>query len=186
MKESTKARVMHVAVALALLVMAGCSPKGGQQPETVDIPGKDTAIAEVAEQAHRCSNDPRVREEEALLPCGGLPTRSVPRAYRVVGGGGDPVDQVVCDIDDSFVLDGRLFGVEFSGGADGTYRFVRTPDIQGLRWNASGRYHMAFPEGRDKAGTMTTEGGGTTTAANQARSTTGGERFTLTPTEDCT
>ena len=108
------------------------------------------------------------------------------RAYRVVGGGGDPVHQVVCDIEETFVLDGKLFGVELSGGMDGTYRFVRTPKITGLSWTAGGRYHIEFPDGGGKPGTLTTEGGGTTTAGITSRATTGGERFTLTPVAACT
>lgn len=105
--------------------------------------------------------------------------------YRVTGGGGDPVNQVVCAIDKPFVLNGKLFGVEFSGGLSGSYRFVRTPNIPGLRWNARGSYAIVFPNGEDKPGTMTTQGGGTTTAGNLSRTTSGGETFTLTPVEDC-
>jgi hypothetical protein len=105
--------------------------------------------------------------------------------YRVTGGGGDPVDQVVCAIDKPFVLNGKLFGVEFSGGLNGNYKFVRTPNIPGLRWNAHGSYSIVFPNGEDKPGTMTTNGGGTTTAGSQSRTTSGGEQFTLTPVEDC-
>ena len=111
---------------------------------------------------------------------------AAPQAYRVVGGSGDPVDQVVCDISDKFVLDGKLFGTEFSGGIDGTYKFVRTPNIPGLHWSAGGRYHIEFADGPDMPGAMTTEGGGTTTAGSQSRDTTGTEHFTLTPAEACT
>lgn len=111
---------------------------------------------------------------------------NAPRAYRVVGGSGDPVDQTVCDISQTFVLNGRLFGMEFSGGMDGTYKFVRTPNIPGLHWNAGGRYHIEFPDGAGKQGTMTTEGGGTATAGSQSRTTSGGEHFTLTPVAACT
>ena len=48
-----------------------------------------------------------------------------------------------------FVLDGKLFGVELSGGIDGTYKFVRTPNIPGLHWSAGGRYHIEFADGPD-------------------------------------
>jgi len=91
----------------------------------------------------------------------------------------------VCDITQRFVLDGKLFGVEFSGGVDGSYRVVRTPDIPGLHWSASGRYHIEFPDGAGEAGIMTTEGGGTTVAGAISRDTTGGERFRLTPAANC-
>jgi hypothetical protein len=105
--------------------------------------------------------------------------------YRFVGGSGDPVDQVVCDIDHSFVLNGKLFGVELSGGKSGSYKFVRTPNIPGLSWKAQGSYDIVFPNGEDKPGTMTAHGDGTIHAGAQSRHTTGGETFTLTPVEDC-
>jgi hypothetical protein len=105
--------------------------------------------------------------------------------YRVTGGGGDPVNQVVCAIDKPFVLNGKLFGVEFSGGMSGSYKFVRSPNIPGLRWKAHGSYRIVFPNGEDKPGAMTTDGGGTTTAGSLSRTTSGGEQFTLTPVEDC-
>ena len=185
MSKPIQARAMHVAVAMALLALAGCSPKGEPQPEPAAVATGDAAIAKAAEPARTCSDDPRVREEHGLPPCGGLATGSAPQAYRVVGGSGDPVDQVVCDIGDTFVLDGKLFGVEMSGGIDGTYKFVRTPNIPGLSWKGGGRYHIEFPDGPAKQGTLTTEGGGTITAGSQSRDTAGAERFTLTPVEDC-
>ena len=83
------------------------------------------------------------------------------------------------------MLNGKLFGVEFSGGLNGSYKFVRTPNIPGLHWKAQGSYGIVFPNGEDKPGTMTTNGGGTTTAGSQSRTTQGGEQFTLTPVEDC-
>ena len=107
------------------------------------------------------------------------------KGYRVTGGGGDPVNQVVCAIDKPFVLNGKLFGVEFSGGLNGSYKFVRTPNIPGLSWKGTGSYSILFPNGEDKPGTMTTNGGGTVTAGSQSRTTQGGEQFTLTPVEDC-
>lgn len=105
--------------------------------------------------------------------------------YRFVGGSGDPVDQVVCNIDKPFVLNGRMFGVEFSGGLSGTYRFVRTPNIPGLSWKAKGSYSISFPNGEDKPGSMATNGDGTIHAGSQSRTTSGGEHFTLTPVESC-
>lgn len=180
-----KARALHVAVAIACLAMAGCSPTGEPRSEPAAAATGDEASAKAAEPERKCSDDPRVREEHDLPPCAGLAAESAPQAYRVVGGSGDPVDQVVCDISDTFVLDGKMFGVEYSGGIDGTYKFVRTPNIPGLSWSAGGRYHMEFPDGRSQPGSMTTEGGGTTTAGSQSRDTAGAERFTLTPVEDC-
>jgi hypothetical protein len=140
----------------------------------------------VQEEEPECSNEPRTDENDQRPRCGGM-ALAVPeaQAYRVVGGSGDPVDQVVCDIADKFVLDGKLFGTELSGGLDGTYKFVRMPNIPGLRWNASGRYHIDFPDGEDMPGTMATEGGGTTMAGTASRDTTGAEHFTLTPVDAC-
>ncbi|GAA5001732.1 hypothetical protein FNZ56_09660 [Pseudoluteimonas lycopersici] len=142
-------------------------------------------VAVVQQQEPKCTDEPRTDENDKRPRCGGVATASATHAFHVVGGSGDPVDQVVCDITDSFVLDGKMFGVEFSGGADGTYKFVRMPDIPGLSWKAGGRYHIEFPDGEDMPGTMTTEGGGTTTAGAISRDTAGAEHFTLTPVEAC-
>ncbi|QIL19367.1 hypothetical protein [Thermomonas sp. HDW16] len=172
------------AIALVLLALAACSPKGGQDDAK---PATSPAMAAVVQKDERtCNNDPHPDEEDTLPRCGGMATAVAPLAYRFVGGSGDPIDQVVCDISETFVLDGKLFGVEFSGGVDGTWKFVRTPNIPGLSWKAGGRYHIEFPDGPAKPGTMTTEGGGTTTAGSQSRDTAGAEHFTLTPTEACT
>lgn len=168
-------------VALLLLVLAACSPKSAQD----DAKPASTPTTVAQDDEPKCSDDPQSGEADTRPRCSGIATVSSPRAYRVVGGSGDPVDQVVCDIDETFVLDGKLFGVELSGGIDGTYRFVRTPNIPGLSWTAGGRYHIEFPDGADKPGTMTTEGGGTTTAGATSRETAGSEHFTLTPVEAC-
>lgn len=175
-------------VAWMLLVLAACSPGGDRVPVEAlsSAPALATAATPDTDDAQRCTDEPRTDESDQRLRCGGMAAVSTSRAHRVAGGGGDPVDQIVCDIEATFVLDGKLFGVEFSGGMDGTYTFVRTPNIPGLSWTAGGRYHIEFPDGADKPGTMTTEGGGTTTAGTTARATTGGERFTLTPVEACT
>ena len=145
-----------------------------------------TAPDPAAPDQQACTRTPDTKERDKRPRCGATGVANPPpRAYRVVGGSGDPVDQTVCDIHQAFVLNGRLFGVAFSGGVDGTYTFVRTPDIPGLHWNAGGRYHIEFPDGTDKPGTMTTEGGGTTTAGSQSRTTAGSEHFSLTPTGRC-
>lgn len=176
-------------VAVALLAAAACSPTPAP---SVDAPvaAPPTSVTPapvvVAQDQPTCTDEPRIDDNDKRPRCGGMGAAPpAPRAYRFVGGGGDPVDQVVCDIDDTFVLDGKLFGVEFSGGADGTYKFVRTPNIPGLHWQGGGRYHIEFPDGESGPGTMATNGGGTTTAGSQSRTTSGGERFTLTPVEDC-
>ena len=174
---------MRVMVACALLALAACSPKDGQDDAKPAVTPATVAIAQDDER--KCSDNPHPDEEDTLPRCGGMAAAAAPRAYRVVGGSGDPVDQVVCDIDKTFVLEGKLFGVELSGGVDGTWKFVRTPNIPGLSWKAGGRYHIEFPDGPAKPGTMTTEGGGTTTAGAVSRETTGGEHFTLTPAEAC-
>lgn len=185
----------HTCLCLALLVLAACSKHTPEAAPTPAAPAPSAraaasadsgaaAIAAVPEE-QACTDAPGTDENDTLPRCGGMGVTSAPRAYRVVGGSGDPVDETVCDIHQSFVLNGRLFGVEFSGGIDGTYRFVRTPNIPGLHWSAGGRYHIEFPDGAGKQGTMTTEGGGTTTAGSQSRTTSGSEHFTLTPVAGC-
>jgi hypothetical protein len=64
--------------------------------------------------------------------------------------------------------------------SDGSYKFVRGPDIPGPSWKAGGRCHIEFPDGPAKPGTMTITAGAT------SRETSGGEHFTLIPTEACT
>lgn len=104
--------------------------------------------------------------------------------YRVTGGS-DPVNQVVCGLDAPFVLNGKLFGAEFTGGMAGSYALVRTPNIPGLQWKGRGTYTIVFPDGEDKPGRLTTQGGGSTTAGDHTRQTTGDEHFTLTPVDGC-
>lgn len=174
---------------LALLTLAACSPQSRSPPSTATpAPAASTPATPVAapKPDEHCTNEPRRDENDKRPRCGGMAAATPSsRAFHIVGGSGDPVDQVVCNIDDKFVLNGRMFGVEFSGGVDGTYKFVRTPNIPGLSWNAGGRYHIDFPDGPDKPGTMTTAGGGTTTAGAQSRTTSGGEHFTLTQVPAC-
>jgi hypothetical protein len=176
-------------IATASLALAACSPEPAAQADAPAAASATVAspvsIAVAQDEGEKCTDEPRTDENDKRPRCGGVATASATHAFHVVGGSGDPVDQVVCDITDSFVLDGKMFGVEFSGGADGTYKFVRTPDIPGLSWKAGGRYHIEFPDGEDMPGTMTTEGGGTTTAGAISRDTAGAEHFTLTPVEAC-
>jgi hypothetical protein len=177
-----------VLLACALLAAAACSSKAdrpGDMPSPASAATLPSAVV-VHDDEEKCSNEPRAGENDQRPRCGGMGVApAVSHAYRVVGGSGDPVDQIVCDITGKFVLDGKMFGVEFSGGVDGTYRFVRTPNIHGLNWKAGGRYHIEFADGEDLPGTMTTEGGGTTTAGAISRNTAGAEHFTLTPVEPC-
>lgn len=176
--------LLLAAIAFAVFLSAGCAPKGERAAAAHDAAPPQAAMT-TTQSERTCTDEPQPDEAGKRPRCSGIATVSTPRAYRVVGGSGDPVDQVVCDIDETFVLDGKLFGVELSGGIDGTYRFVRTPNIPGLSWTAGGRYHIEFPDGADKPGTMTTEGGGTTTAGATSRETAGSEHFTLTPVEAC-
>ena len=175
-----------VSVASLVLAVAACTSKQDEQVAARASTTAPALVASVQAEQRKCTDEPRTDEHDTRPRCGGMAVAAAPQAYRVVGGSGDPVDQVVCDIGETFVLDGKLFGVELSGGMDGTYRFVRTPNIPGLSWKAGGRYHIEFPDGLAKPGTMTTEGGGTTTAGALSRETAGGEHFTLTPTEACT
>lgn len=168
----------------ALLLLAACAPK--QEPQPAALAAADAPVATTAPPEEPCTNQPPTDENDKRPRCGGMGVAAAPSAYHVVGGSGDPVDETVCDISQTFVLNGKMFGVEFSGGMDGTYKFVRTPNIPGLHWSAGGRYHIEFPDGADKPGTLTTAGGGTTTAGSQSRTTSGGEHFTLTPVAACT
>ena len=179
-----RAAVSACVVASVLLALAACSPGGDRTPGS-STPAPASAATPATDDAQTCTQEPRTDEHDRRPRCGGMAAAPALRAYRVVGGSGDPVDQVVCDIEKTFVLDGKLFGVEFSGGVDGTYKFVRTPNIPGLHWSAGGRYHIEFPDGADKPGTLTTEGGGTTTAGITSRDTTGAEHFTLAPVAAC-
>ena len=173
-------------IAFAALALAACSPKHEASAAAPASASTPATVAGVQQEQPKCSNEPRTDENDQRPRCDGMAVVAPgAQAYRVVGGSGDPIDQVVCDIADKFVLDGKLFGVEFSGGPDGTYTFVRTPNIPGLHWSTSGRYHIEFPDGEDMPGTMTTEGGGTTTAGITSRDTTGAEHFTLAPVAAC-
>ena len=161
--------VSAFAIAFALLAVAACSPERDHTPIAAPSSARTPASAAIADAADErtCTNEPRTDENDKRPRCEGMgATPPAARAYRVVGGSGDPVDQVVCDIEQTFVLDGKLFGVELS-------------------WTAAGRYHIEFPDGADQPGTLTTAGGGTTTAGSTSRATSGGERFTLTPVDAC-
>lgn len=186
MKHRHRMASTAASIAFAALALAACSPKHEASAAAPASASTPATVAGVQQEQPKCSNEPRTDENDQRPRCGGMAVAaSAPRAYRFVGGSGDPIDQVVCDIADKFVLDGKLFGVEFSGGPDGTYAFVRTPNIPGLHWSAGGRYHIEFPDGEDMPGTMTTEGGGTTTAGITSRDTTGAEHFTLAPVAAC-
>ena len=187
MRSGAVNRIAAWALSCALLACTACSREQEQAPATAPSPTSEEAPAATTTDEPKCTNEPPVDASDKRPRCAGMAASPpAPQAYRVVGGSGDPVDQVVCDITGKFVLDGKLFGVELSGGPDGTYTFVRTPNIPGLSWKAGGRYRIEFPDGPGKPGTLDTEGGGTTTAGNQSRDTTGGEHFTLTPAEACT
>jgi len=170
-------------------------PTGGTVRATLNGGNRLNPTGKVRADAQFDYANPEKKDQSATIDFEARSKRGVGKAtlefdtkkpgYRVTGGGGDPVDQVVCGIDKPFVLNGKLFGVEFSGGTSGSYKFVRAPNIPGLSWKAKGTYTIAFPDGEDKPGSMTTHGGGTTTAGGHSRDTTGGEQFTLTPTEEC-
>ncbi len=167
------------ALASVSLMLAACAPKGHEDT----VASKSAAVYD---DKYQCTNEPRTDENDKRPRCGGMAVATrAPRAYRFVGGSGDPIDQVVCDISQAFVLDGKMFGTQLSGGFDGTYKLVRMPNIPGLHWRTSGRYHIEFPDGPDKPGTMIAAGDGTTTAGALSRDTTGGERFVLTPVAEC-
>ncbi len=97
------------------------------------------------------------------------------------------MDQVVCDIGKTFVLDGKMFGTEFSGGTEGTYKMVRTPNIPGMQWKASGTYRIDLPDGPDAPGTLNVDAQeATTRAGGLVDENTGyADAFTMTPVEAC-
>lgn len=174
-----------MAIVLASLASTACSPKGGQdaaKPATMDAPA---AVAQ--EDEGKCTSEPRKDEHDARPRCGGMAMAAPLQAYRIVVGGGDPVDQVVCDIGKTFVLEGKMFGTEFSGGMDGTYKMVRTPNIPGLQWKASGTYRVELPDGPGKPGTMSVKANEATTRAGGQVDENAGytDTFTLTPVAAC-
>ena len=178
-------------LSLALLALAACSPKEAPQPasqaEAPKPAAAQVAVAEVVPERETCTNEPRSDEHDTRPRCAGMAVAVLPQAYRIVVGGGDPVDQVVCDIGKAFVLDGKLFGTEFSGGIDGTYKMVRTPNIPGLDWKASGTYHVDLPDGPGKPGTLSVKAREATTRAGGQVDENAGytDTFTLTPSEAC-
>lgn len=97
------------------------------------------------------------------------------------------MNQVVCDIGKAFVLDGKMFGTEFSGGMDGTYKMVRTPNIPGLQWKASGTYRIDLPNGPDAPGTLNVDAQEAATRAGGLVDDNAGhaDAFTMTPVEAC-
>lgn len=181
------ARAMNIVVAGVLLAMTACSPSDQPPGKPAGVAGTTPPIAQAAPQEPKCTNEPRTDEHDTRPRCAGMAVAAPPQAYRIVVGGGDPVDQVVCDIGKTFVLDGKLFGTEFSGGMDGTYKMVRTPNVPGLDWKASGTYHINLPDGPGKPGTLSVKAReATTRAGGQVDENAGyADAFTLTPVEDC-
>ena len=107
------------------------------------------------------------------------------KAYHFSCGGGDPIEQDVCDVSQTFVLEGAMFGIELSGGPQGSTVIVRAPNIPGVTWSGSGTYQMTFPDGPGKPGTMVVNAGGTTTAGGISQETSGQETCVLTPIPAC-
>ena len=184
----------RISIALASLLVAACSPRTAPQadatpvttPASIAIPAPaSVAVAQEGEQ--ECTNEPRTDENDKRPRCGGMGAAPVPRAYRIVVGGGDPVDQVVCDIGKTFVLDGKMFGTEFSGGMEGTYKMVRAPNIPGLQWKASGTYRIDLPNGPGAPGTLNVDAQEATTRAGGLVDENAGyaDAFAMTPVDDC-
>ena len=177
------------ALALASLFLAACSSKTEQPaaaPAAAAVPAR-ASVAIAQEEEPKCTNEPRTDENDKRPRCGGMGAAPSPRAYRIVVGGGDPVDQVVCDIGKTFVLDGKMFGTEFSGGMEGTYKMVRTPNIPGLQWKASGTYRIDLPNGPDAPGTLNVDAQEATTRAGGLvdENASYADAFTMTPVEAC-
>lgn len=189
-------------MALASLALAACSPEPAPQadapaaaPATVSSPSSATiappaSVAVAQDDETRCTHEPRTDEHDKRPRCGGMGIAPpAPHAYRIVVGGGDPVDQVVCDIGKVFVLDGKLFGTEFSGGMEGTYRMVRTPNVPGMQWKGSGTYRIDLPGGPDAPGTLHVKAKEATTKVTTTGITDENagytDAFAMTPVEAC-
>ncbi len=184
---------------LTLLLLAACSrpaPETATTPPAAPAPsapataagqGSGPAASAAAAPEEKCTNEPRTDENDKRPRCGGVGVASAPRAYRIVIGGGDPVDQIVCDISKTFVLEGKMFGTEFSGGMEGTYKMVRTPNIPGLQWKGSGTYRIDLPNGPDAPGKLNVHAREATTRAGGLVDENAGytDAFTLTPVADC-
>ena len=179
--------VSIIAIAFALLALAGCSPKPEAQGAAPEAAAATAPVAVAQEDEQACTNELRTDENDKRPRCGGMAAAPAPRAYRIVVGGGDPVDQVVCDIGKVFVLDGKMFGTEFSGGMEGAYKMVRTPNIPGLNWKASGTYHIDLPNGPDAPGTLSVKANEATTRAGAQVDENAGytDTFNMTPVEAC-
>jgi len=174
-----------VSIASIVLAVAACTSKQDEPAAASTTSPAPAASVQAAER--KCTNEPRTDEHDTRPRCAGMAVAVLPQAYRIVVGGGDPVDQVVCDIGKAFVLDGKLFGTEFSGGIDGTYKMVRMPNIPGLDWKASGTYHVDLPDGPGKPGTLSVKAREATTRAGGQVDENAGytDTFTLTPSEAC-
>ena len=85
----------------------------------------------------------RANEQDKSPRCGGMSTQPRSRAYRFVGRqhrnrGRRPV---IVRATSRVRAAARCSASEFSGGADGTYKFVRTPKHPGRSWKAGGAGH---------------------------------------------
>ena len=173
------------------------APTGGTVKATLKGPHSLSPQDKVKADAQFEYQNPEEKDQRATIDFEARSKRGVGKAslefdtkkggYRIVVGGGDPVSQVVCDIDHSFVLNGKMFGTEFSGGMDGTYKLVRTLNIPGLQWKASGTYHIDLPNGPGAPGTLSIKAREATTRAGKAADQNAGytDTFTLTPVTDC-
>ena len=103
-----------VSVASLVLAVAACTSKQDEQVAARASTTAPALVASVQAEQRKCTDEPRTDEHDTRPRCGGMAVAAAPQAYRVVGGSGDPVDQVVCDISDKFVLDGNINDPQFS------------------------------------------------------------------------
>jgi hypothetical protein len=106
---------------------------------------------------------------------------AAPASYQISGGLDDfQVDQVVCDIMQSFVLSGGGFTATYSGGLAGTYSYVGPFDASG-----GGSYSISLPADPTQPGAMTSGGEGQVVTPLGVFSASGVETFTLVPVAPC-
>ena len=89
---------------LALLVLAGCSPKDAPQPapqaEAPKPAVPKSAVAEVVPEQETCTNQPRTDENDTRPRCAGMAVAAPPQAYRITLDNGESFTS--CDITQPF------------------------------------------------------------------------------------
>ena len=107
---------------LALLVLAGCSPKDAPQPapqaEAPKPAVPKSAVAEVVPEQETCTNQPRTDENDTRPRCAGMAVAAPPQAYRITLDNGESF--TACDITKPFSgkIGGGMVTMSFTPGDD--------------------------------------------------------------------